>query len=417
MRTQAKVALCVIGLTFFTLAVVDHPVLGLSLLPVNQIRLNCGNNGPILIIGNLTDEDAQAIPGSAFSIQCQKGSTAPSMFNFSRIFLASDAHFSVISGDAGWLTICNLGPNLDLPFRTNIPYYIRSPSTGTCGSTLSGQSGDGSVLFTANLSGPTPPSLRYSSSLSLYHIQVLGTKLEQRTTTSLNSVPVPARLGITGIKATGNGEPKAVVFSKPLTDVGPGTQWTPPNRIRLMLVPPGPGQSCSFDNVPLTPIDPKAPGSGPWCLIAIPLIDRTTNSDRVQYRVDILIHYGYVHRTYTLTITVRHHPASSTGSLSLLESESPHETEIRMTHSVLKSTDQGRIFVEGSGIDSLQLEVFNLAGARVLSARADGSQLRFRPQDARGRPLAAGVYLYRVTAWDAQGRIAKDEIRKLLIVR
>ena len=66
---------------------------------------------------------------------------------------------------------------------------------------------------------------------------------------------------------------------------------------------------------------------------------------------------------------------------------------------------------------SLSVTIFDLRGRMIYSQSESGNTLRWLGRDQRGRQLANGVYLYSIAALDAQGKILKSEIRKLLILR
>lgn len=74
------------------------------------------------------------------------------------------------------------------------------------------------------------------------------------------------------------------------------------------------------------------------------------------------------------------------------------------------------LVVEGTGIESVRLQVFNLAGALVFDDTEQGNTLHFHALDNEGRVLANGVYLYIVTV-KGQGEVLRSEVRKLVILR
>jgi len=76
-----------------------------------------------------------------------------------------------------------------------------------------------------------------------------------------------------------------------------------------------------------------------------------------------------------------------------------------------------RIEVIGSGIARIELEVFTLAGHRVLNQDAFSNRLLFQGLDDTGRTLANGVYLYVVTARGFNGEMVRSQLRKLVILR
>ena len=73
--------------------------------------------------------------------------------------------------------------------------------------------------------------------------------------------------------------------------------------------------------------------------------------------------------------------------------------------------------VQGTGIAELSVQVFDLAGRKVLAEGARGAQLQTRLLSADGQPLANGVYLYVVTVKGVDGRTMKTEVRKLVVLR
>lgn len=73
--------------------------------------------------------------------------------------------------------------------------------------------------------------------------------------------------------------------------------------------------------------------------------------------------------------------------------------------------------VQGQGITSTELQLFSLDGQLIIDARGTGNTLRFSSLDRSGRPLANGVYLYRVTIQGTNGQTLTSEIRKLVVLR
>lgn len=73
--------------------------------------------------------------------------------------------------------------------------------------------------------------------------------------------------------------------------------------------------------------------------------------------------------------------------------------------------------VNGRGIEHVNLQVFNLAGQRLLNHTASGRKLHFQAADAAGRPWANGVYLYVVTARGAKEQIVRSPVRKMALLR
>jgi len=71
----------------------------------------------------------------------------------------------------------------------------------------------------------------------------------------------------------------------------------------------------------------------------------------------------------------------------------------------------------GQGITGMQVDVYSLAGDRVLSERATGNSLRVRMSTNTGQPLANGVYLYTVTVEGSNGQVQRSGVRKLVVLR
>ena len=67
--------------------------------------------------------------------------------------------------------------------------------------------------------------------------------------------------------------------------------------------------------------------------------------------------------------------------------------------------------------ERVSLSLFNTSGQEILNETVAGSQLRVRALTNSGQALANGVYLYRVSSWNAVGELTTSEIKKLVIVR
>lgn len=75
--------------------------------------------------------------------------------------------------------------------------------------------------------------------------------------------------------------------------------------------------------------------------------------------------------------------------------------------------------VEGADIASVNLQIFDLSGHRLLQKKQQGSRLSFWLVDADSmdRGLANGVYLYTVTAYGRDGRIERSQVEKFVFLR
>ena len=76
-----------------------------------------------------------------------------------------------------------------------------------------------------------------------------------------------------------------------------------------------------------------------------------------------------------------------------------------------------RFVVEGQGIESIKVEVFDLTGKRVFnSGFVMGNTLEWDLLDNEGLTVANGVYLYIVTVRGWDGQVVRSEVRKLVIL-
>ncbi len=76
-----------------------------------------------------------------------------------------------------------------------------------------------------------------------------------------------------------------------------------------------------------------------------------------------------------------------------------------------------KFFVQGQGIESLAVRVWDLAGRPVWSATALGNSLPLVLAGPDGVGLANGVYLYTVIVRGLDGSIRKSEVRKMAVLR
>jgi len=69
-------------------------------------------------------------------------------------------------------------------------------------------------------------------------------------------------------------------------------------------------------------------------------------------------------------------------------------------------------------LGSVQLEVYNLSGVEVFdSGETNGPVVQWNLSTKRGRLAANGVYLYRITARDLNGKLIQSEVSKVLVLR
>ena len=76
-----------------------------------------------------------------------------------------------------------------------------------------------------------------------------------------------------------------------------------------------------------------------------------------------------------------------------------------------------RFIVQGSGIESMAVQVWDLAGRPVFANTALGNALDFKMNGPGGAWLANGVYLYTVTVRGFDGSLVRSAVRKLVVLR
>jgi len=82
------------------------------------------------------------------------------------------------------------------------------------------------------------------------------------------------------------------------------------------------------------------------------------------------------------------------------------------------SADRWTLNVHGQGVENVEVQGYDLGGQPRFQERTQGSRLQWRALDeATGRPLANGVYLYRVTVEGVNGDTWRSDVRKLIVLR
>ncbi|MEM7827077.1 MAG: hypothetical protein QXQ40_02535, partial [Candidatus Aenigmatarchaeota archaeon] len=109
--------------------------------------------------------------------------------------------------------------------------------------------------------------------------------------------------------------------------------------------------------------------------------------------------------------------ASIQSGLALGKTERLTIDEIKLSPNPIGSSSKATLNVEGSGIASVKLEIFNLAGAKVFEQEAFGNTLEFHAIDDRGQPLANGVYLCIIVVRGFNNEIIKSQIKKIVVLR
>lgn len=80
-------------------------------------------------------------------------------------------------------------------------------------------------------------------------------------------------------------------------------------------------------------------------------------------------------------------------------------------------SDAIRFQATGIGVESLDVQVYDLAGRLVYRQRTAGQGLTWNLQNTQGQPVANGVYVYVLRAEGAQGSSAHSGVRKLVVLR
>ena len=111
--------------------------------------------------------------------------------------------------------------------------------------------------------------------------------------------------------------------------------------------------------------------------------------------------------------------AIGAASAGVTTAQNQKPVQALQVNAVQAFTHQGLLTVraQGQGIAGLDIEVFDLAGRKVLAQSAQGDQLQMKLLSTDGRPLANGVYLYVVTIKGVDGRVVRTEVRKLVVLR
>ncbi len=109
----------------------------------------------------------------------------------------------------------------------------------------------------------------------------------------------------------------------------------------------------------------------------------------------------------------------ATGTRRAVEDKEEFELrELRVAPNPVMSIHTAEFEVEGEGVQSVQLEVFNLAGKRVFdSGEVEGKTFQWHLQNEKGQVVANGVYLYIVTVRGFNDEILRSRVQKLIVLR
>jgi len=85
---------------------------------------------------------------------------------------------------------------------------------------------------------------------------------------------------------------------------------------------------------------------------------------------------------------------------------------------VSEGTAAVEFMAQGTEIEAINVEVFNLAGERIFdSGFTTGNTLRWNLLTSEGQAVANGVYLYVVTIHGTNGEVVRSEVKKLMVLR
>ncbi|MBI3660491.1 hypothetical protein HY230_08480 [Candidatus Acetothermia bacterium] len=82
----------------------------------------------------------------------------------------------------------------------------------------------------------------------------------------------------------------------------------------------------------------------------------------------------------------------------------------------IQLTPDGRLLgqTQLANAQRMRVQLFNLQGRLLLNTTGEGTRLE-ESVETTGRSLAAGVYVYAVTVWDADGRILAQRLGKVFV--
>ncbi len=346
---------------------------------------------------------------------------------------AKDTIYGILESSSG-------APNIQFNenFTPGVSYGLPTPSTSgtteadnnptTCRISLPAGQGQTKLTFNPEAAQVTRPFITFDTfSQTLTHNK-RGVVLIKKAAFSGDI----SFLGIRQIQSflpgadTGSGvlpDLAADVGPNDVTSVGaPKDVGGPPNRFSAQIrdavggVCKGPDDTSSGGALTATNpsshsgygalIDPKNPGNGPWCLYKIPVTD--TGSDAL-YSIVVEVQGPGGTTQLSHFVTVKH---TSTAGLEALSVKG-----VQAMSNVLSAQQPMTLFVEGSGIASVEVELFDLTGRQVAKYEAQGQALSFYAMDKLGRTLANGVYLYTVKVKGYDGKVIRTEIRKLIVKR
>jgi len=76
------------------------------------------------------------------------------------------------------------------------------------------------------------------------------------------------------------------------------------------------------------------------------------------------------------------------------------------------------LLIHASGSQHVELQIYDLNGQPIFdSGIVLGQTLQWNLQNNSGQLVANGVYLYRVTVWDAAGHTTASPIKELFVLR
>lgn len=436
---KSLVALAVVSLLIGAMATLAQAQ---GVIQVSRVTLNCSPNESALVVGTFFDDadagddlDAgERVPGGEFVLTCNPGETATHTFPSpisSVVFTDLDVWYTYITNTATTAGVPNVC--IDDDFATDTAYALELPSNanddvaaaageqceggGGTGDVTLGASGDfTSLIFESPTFNPAQQAPLLTADVFAL---VLGYDQAKNITLSKITGGDPQVLRIkefTRIFPPGFSQ----IFSGTTTNSAGDLTADP--EVAVALTTPGQdggadGNVCDATSISgiTTLLTTTAPGGGPWCLVAESDFPSAPGQDQF-FRVVLEVCNAGGCREVSLFIRVRRDVATASLGSAASRSEPLAVTGVR-ARGLLQAGQPLMVSVQGRGIASTTLKVYDLTGRQIAAVKAQGATLRWQPSARDGRPLANGVYLYVVEVKGYDGRVIRTEVRKLVVLR
>ncbi len=92
--------------------------------------------------------------------------------------------------------------------------------------------------------------------------------------------------------------------------------------------------------------------------------------------------------------------------------------DVAVVPNPIGATETARFLVRGTGIESVNINIYNLSGGNIFSSgRVVGNTFIWHLRTDHGSVVANGIYLYRMTIRGAEGQVTRSEVKKLVVLR